>query len=179
MDNVKRGWKIRVGLYACLLVIYSNAQAMPATDSLNWSPNLDAVIIQEEDLIAKTQKQQDKDILLNSLNNLYDAKLYILFQEYLKKLPFDQQIINIKLQQKWLLERKLLSDQASTRYQGSLGSSACQASIEATKKRIKAIQQLTGTQEGTKSNASSDKNLRNHKYKGSAFSDDTDDDVNL
>ncbi len=83
-----------------------------------WIPDLNQSIEQLEEWLATDLPQQELNFSIANLNSVYDAKLYIKFQELLKLIDDEDQADLIESQANWLLLRKTLSTQAFNDYGG-------------------------------------------------------------
>jgi uncharacterized protein YecT (DUF1311 family) len=107
-----------------------------------WTPSVDQPIRQLEEVLASLEQQQPMNYTSANLAFLYDAKLYLLFQDYLAVLPESERASQIAEQKQWLAKRKELVQDAYAKYEGGTLApfSASQASINLTKKRIDEIE---------------------------------------
>jgi uncharacterized protein YecT (DUF1311 family) len=108
----------------------------------HWTPNLDQPIGQLEETLAKLEQQQPMNYTISNVAFLYDAKLYILFHDFLAFLPESERAAHISEQHQWLVERKIQVNEAYMKYEGGTFASysASKASVSATKKRIAEIE---------------------------------------
>ena len=108
----------------------------------DWQPNLDQSISQLEEILATLEQQQPKNYTIANLSSLYDAKLYLLFQNHLASLSDKVRAGEVERQRQWLEQRKKVVDAAYEEYEGGTLASfnAGQASIKMTKERIKKIE---------------------------------------
>ncbi len=83
-----------------------------------WVPDLTQSIEQLEEWIATDLPQQELNFSMANLNTVYDAKLYIKFQELLKVTDADDQQDLIDQQAIWLDARKTLTTKAFNDYGG-------------------------------------------------------------
>lgn len=113
-----------------------------------WQPNLNQPIRKVEETLAKQERQeslqQPVNFMIANVSFLYDAQLYILFQDYVAKLPQRQRHQAIEEQRNWLITRRQLMDEAASQYEGGTLASyvAGQASIKASKERIGSLSTL-------------------------------------
>ncbi|GAA0700482.1 hypothetical protein GCM10009104_31850 [Marinobacterium maritimum] len=120
------------------------AEALPASADLNWEPKLDQPIAQLEAQMALEETQLAKNHTLSSIAYLWDARLYLLFQDTLDYLPEQAQRHEVELQNRWLdqraeaMTRAFLNDKDGEVARFAAG----QAFIEETQKRIKELEQL-------------------------------------
>jgi uncharacterized protein YecT (DUF1311 family) len=108
----------------------------------DWQPNIDQPIGQLEEVLVKLEQQQPMNYTISNVAFLYDAKLYILFHDFIDQLPEAARASEIAEQEKWLGQRKKLIGAGYAEYEGGTLASftAGQASIDATKKRIAEIE---------------------------------------
>ena len=108
----------------------------------HWTPNVDQPIRQLEETLAKLEKQQPMNYTISNVAFLYDAKLYILFHDFLASLPESERDSQIAEQRQWLEQRKTKVHEAYMKYKGGTLASyvAGKASVSATKKRIAEIE---------------------------------------
>jgi len=83
-----------------------------------WVPDLTQSIEQLEEWIATDLAQQELNFSMANLNTVYDAKLYIKFQELLKVADTDDHADLIKQQARWLEMRQTLTMKAFNDYGG-------------------------------------------------------------
>lgn len=83
-----------------------------------WEPDLTQSIEQLEEWIATDLPQQELNFSMANLNTVYDAKLYIKFQELLKATDTDDHQDLINQQAIWLDVRKTLTMKAFNDYGG-------------------------------------------------------------
>ena len=109
---------------------------------MKWKPNLDQPIQQLERILAELEQQQPMNYTISNVAFLYDAKLRILFDDYLALLPESERVMQIKEQRQWLIARKAKVREGYMEFEGgTLASfSAGQVSIRVTKKRIATIE---------------------------------------
>jgi uncharacterized protein YecT (DUF1311 family) len=112
--------------------------------TLNWHPTLDQPAQELEENLAAEQQQQPMNYTSLNLGFLLDAKLYILFDQYLSSLPPDKRASAIDRQRRWLAQRASATTKAYAEYVGgTLASFAANESfIEITKARIVELQKL-------------------------------------
>lgn len=108
----------------------------------HWTPNVDQPIRQLEETLPKLEQQQPMNYTISNLSFLYDAKLYILFHDFLESLPESKRASQIAEQSQWLEQRKKQVHEAYMEYEGGTLASyaAGQTSVSATKKRIAEIE---------------------------------------
>ena len=106
-----------------------------------WKPNIDQPISQLEEILGKLEQQQSINYTISNVAFLYDAKLYILFHDFISALPESARAPQTAEQREWLKQRKMQVHEAYSQYDGGTLASytAGQASITATKKRIAEI----------------------------------------
>lgn len=117
---------------------------LPASADLNWEPKLDQPITQLEAQLQVEESQLSKNHTLSSIAYLYDARLYMLFQDTLDYLPEQARRHEVELQNRWLdqraeaMTRAFLDDEDGevARYK------AGEAFIEETRKRIQELERL-------------------------------------
>lgn len=120
------------------------AETLPASADLNWEPKLDQPIAQLEAQMALEESQKAKNHTLSSIAYLWDAQLYLLFQDTLDYLPEQAQRHEVELQNRWLdqraeaMTRAFLNDRDGEVARFAAG----QAFIDETQKRIEELQQL-------------------------------------
>lgn len=83
-----------------------------------WVPDLTQSIEQLEEWIATDLPQQELNFSMANLNTVYDAKLYIKFQELLRVADIENHQDLIKQQAIWLDARKVLTMKAFDDYGG-------------------------------------------------------------
>ncbi|MBP0048316.1 hypothetical protein H9C73_06175 [Marinobacterium sp. AK62] len=116
----------------------------PASADLNWEPNLDQPITQLQAQLELDESQLAKNQTLSSIAYLYDARLYMLFQDTLDYLPEKARKHEVELQNRWLdqragaMTRAFLNDEDGEVARFAAG----QAFIEETQKRIRELEQL-------------------------------------
>jgi len=108
-----------------------------------WEINLDQPIGQLEKTLSTLEQQQSMNYTISNLAFLYDAKLRILFDDFLVSLPESARTSQIDEQRTWLNQRKVQILQAYSKYGGGTMASynAAQVSIDITKERIITIQE--------------------------------------
>jgi uncharacterized protein YecT (DUF1311 family) len=109
----------------------------------NWSPELDEPILLLEELLDKSQAQQDMNYLATNLASLYDAKLWLAFQTHLDGLQGDTRNHALEKQRQWLLQRQKAIDEEYSSYEGGSGAplAAARLSMEMTQKRLAILRQ--------------------------------------
>jgi uncharacterized protein YecT (DUF1311 family) len=110
--------------------------ATPRT--LDWHPDLDQPIRQLHEVLDATEQQQPRNYTAANLAFVLDAKLYLLFQQYLQGIPGDRRNPATEEQRTWLSIRAAETDRAYSEYQGgTLASfSGSEAFIKVTQDRI-------------------------------------------
>lgn len=83
-----------------------------------WAPDLTQSIAQLEEWIATDLPQQELNFSMANLNTVYDAKLYIKFQELLRVADDKNHPVLVKQQATWLDTRKTLTMKAFDDYGG-------------------------------------------------------------
>lgn len=108
----------------------------------HWTPNVDQPIGQLEETLAKLEQQQPMNYTISNVAFLYDAKLYILFHDFLEYLPESERASQIAEQRRWLEQRKTQVNEAYMEYEGGTFApySAGETSVSATMKRIAEIE---------------------------------------
>lgn len=125
-----------------VLLLFSSCSTKPSSSlpsSLpNWSPDLSEPISLVEELLQKSEAQQDMNYLSTNLATLYDAQLWSIFQAQLEKLEGEARSLCLEQQRMWLKMREKATKEAYEDYDGGSGAplAAADASIEMTKKRI-------------------------------------------
>ncbi|MBV0933634.1 lysozyme inhibitor LprI family protein [Marinobacterium weihaiense] len=120
------------------------ADTLPASADLNWEPKLDQPIAQLEAQMQLEESQMAKNHTLSSIAYLWDARLYLLFQDTLDYLPEQAQRHEVELQNRWLdqraeaMTRAFLNDKDGEVARFAAG----QAFIDETRKRIEELEQL-------------------------------------
>ncbi len=107
-----------------------------------WQPNLDQPIQQLEEVMAKLEQQQPMNYTISNIAFLYDAKLHILFHDFVSSLPESARASEVAVQREWLEQRKAQVHEAYSEYEGGTLASYTggQTSIETTKERIAVIE---------------------------------------
>lgn len=121
-----------------------NPASRPASADLNWEPELDQPISQLEAQLEADESQLEKNHTLSSIAYLYDAGLYLLFQDTLDYLPEQAQRHEVELQNRWLDQRAQAMTQAFLEdADGEVARfKAGQVFIEETRKRITELERL-------------------------------------
>lgn len=123
----------------------SNADAQPTqqalSSELNWFPSLDKPLNQLQQDYAGLEDPARRNTTLSNIAYLYDAKLFVLFQDMLDYLNPKAQTRELKEQNDWLNKRKSLATAAFLKYEDPQQArlAAAQAFVDATKARIKVI----------------------------------------
>lgn len=112
------------------------------SEELDWFPSLEQPLEQLQQSYAATPNDSGRDRTLSSIAYLYDAQLFVLFQDMLDFLPKNARIIELQEQNDWLNRRKGLVTQAFLKEQDEVAAriNASQAFIEVTRKRIDEIE---------------------------------------
>jgi uncharacterized protein YecT (DUF1311 family) len=128
---------------ALLLSACTSLQAEHSVSLPEWSPDINQPIQQLEETLATLEQQQPRNYTISNVAFLYDAKLYILFNEFVGRRPSVMRAGEVAEQRQWLIRRKELIDAAYAVYEGGTLASfnAGQAAIDATKERIVVIEQ--------------------------------------
>ncbi len=125
------------------LLLCSCATAQPNSSRLlsEWNISVDQPIRQLEEILVELEQQQPMNYTISNVAFLYDAKLFILFHEFIDQLSESVRASEIAEQRKWLTIRKVQIHDAYSEYEGGTMASyaAGQASIDATRKRIAEI----------------------------------------
>ncbi|WP_188747936.1 hypothetical protein [Marinobacterium zhoushanense] len=111
------------------------------SEELDWFPNLDQPLEQLRESYANDPSPAKRSQTLSSITYLYDAQLFLLFQDMLDFLPKDARVQELKEQNAWLDKRQQLLTQAFLREQDKTAArdAASQAFIKATRARIDEI----------------------------------------
>ena len=115
---------------------------------MSWRPDLAQTITQLEAALEQAEQQQEMNLRIANLAAAYDAQLYLLFSDLLRRLaaaPAGEAAASADWeagQRRWLAERERRQGQAAAEYPGgTLASySAGEAFIAATKERIAEVQ---------------------------------------
>ena len=120
----------------------SRPERSSAVADLEWRPNISQPIEQLEEILAKVDAQQDKNYTISNVAFLHDAKLYIIFQEFVRQLAKHERGVEIAEQHAWLKQRTQLVESGSAEYEGGTLASyvAGDIYIDVTKKRIAEIE---------------------------------------
>jgi len=112
------------------------------SEELDWFPSLEEPLAQLHDDYAKATSPARRSQILSNISYLYDAQLFVLFQDMLDFLPRDARIEELKEQNAWLDTRQKLITQAFLREQDKAAArdAAGQAFIKATRSRIEEIE---------------------------------------
>ena len=133
-----------VAFVGIVVLLSGCATSQPDQSSLlpEWELEIDQPIRQLEEILAELEQQQPKNYTVSNVAFLYDAKLYILFHDFIASLSESARASQITEQRKWLTTRKAQIHESYSEYEGgTLASySAGRASIDATKKRIAEIE---------------------------------------
>ncbi len=122
----------------------STPVAAPVTTApLNWHPTLDQPIQQLQEVFAANDQQQPMNYTSSNIAFVMDAKLYLLFEQYIAALPEGKRAADIEEQRRWLQQRKVATSQVYDEYAGGTLASLVgnQAFIKATESRIATIEQ--------------------------------------
>lgn len=126
------------------LLLFGCATSPPDRSRLfsEWNIPIDQPIRQLEEILAELEQQQPMNYTISNVAFLYDAKLFILFHEFIDQLSESVRASEIAEQRKWLTIRKAQIHKAYSEYEGGTMASyaAGLASIDATKKRIAEIE---------------------------------------
>ncbi|KEA62631.1 hypothetical protein ADIMK_3103 [Marinobacterium lacunae] len=112
------------------------------SEELDWFPSLDEPLEQLQATYASDTSPAVRSQTLSSIAYIYDAQLFVLFQDMLDFLPSDARITELKEQNAWLDQRQKLITQAFLREQDKSAArmAASQAFIKATRSRIDEIE---------------------------------------
>jgi uncharacterized protein YecT (DUF1311 family) len=110
---------------------------------LDWHPRLDQPIQQLEEVLAATEQQQPRNYTSANLGFVLDAKLYLLFDRYIRSVPAADRSPIVEEQRQWLEKRRRATDEAYAEYEGGTFASFAgnRAFIEITKARVSEIEQ--------------------------------------
>jgi len=113
-----------------------------APSRIGWEIEILQPIHQLEAHLEKTEQQQEMNETIANISFLYDAKLALVFQEWISGLTEKEREKQISKQKQWLSERRKQIESAYQEYAGgSLAPfNAGQKSVEVTKKRILEIE---------------------------------------
>ena len=116
----------------------SATDSVPCVAGLDSRPEIDQPIRQLQEVLDASEQQQPRNYTSSNLAFALDAKLYILFHQYIETLDADARNEAIAEQSRWLDQRQTDSSKAYSAYQGGTLASyaANMAFIEATKQRI-------------------------------------------
>lgn len=140
---MKKSWVITTFLAGGLFAIGCTTQPLKSESLIpNWQPNINQPIEQLEEILSQLEQQQPMNYTISNVAFLYDAKLYILFGNFITVLPKSERTYRISEQNKWLKKREELIRLAYAEYEGgTLASySSGKMSIDFTKKRITEIE---------------------------------------
>jgi len=112
------------------------------SEELDWFPSLEQPLQQLEGIYASEQSVSARTQTLSSLAYLYDARLFVLFQDMLDFLPPDARTQELANQNTWLDQRETLATRAflSIKDADQARLAAGQAFIDATRARIEEIE---------------------------------------
>lgn len=111
--------------------------------ALDWHPRLDPVIGQLEEALAAAEQQQPRNYMSSNLAFALDAKLYLLFEQYMAAVRDETRPAVLNEQRRWLEKRKRATSEAYAEYEGGTLASFVGnlAFIEVTKERIAELEQ--------------------------------------
>lgn len=112
------------------------------SEELDWFPSLEQPLAQLEGLYAEEQSLAERNRTLSSVAYLYDARLFVLFQDMLDYLPDQARTHELEEQNAWLDQRERLATQAflSVEDADAARLAAGQAFVQATRERIEEIE---------------------------------------
>ena len=113
-----------------------------------WKPDVDGAIQQLEEKFDTLMQQQPMNGTSGAIAMVYDAKLYILFYDFVARLPESARGKELEEQRQWLAKREKLSAAAYAEYEGGTMAplNRNQAFIEATRARILEVERkIKGT----------------------------------
>lgn len=112
------------------------------SEELDWFPSLEQPLAQLEELYASETSVGERNQTLSSLAYLYDARLFVLFQDMLDFLHPDARAQELAEQNDWLDRRERLATQAflSVEDADAARLAAGQAFVQATRARIEEIE---------------------------------------
>ncbi len=112
------------------------------SEELDWFPSLKQPLDQLEGVYANEESAAVRNETLSSIAYLYDARLFVLFQDMLDFLHPDARIRELQEQNAWLDRREMLATQAFLQFDDEVEArhAAGQAFIDATRKRIAEIE---------------------------------------
>ena len=112
------------------------------SEELDWFPSLEQPLTQLEEVYASEASVTERNRTLSSLAYLYDARLFVLFQDMLDFLHPDARAHELAEQNAWLDQRERLATQAflSVEDADAARLAAGQAFIDATQARIDEIE---------------------------------------
>ncbi|MHC1769392.1 MAG: lysozyme inhibitor LprI family protein [Verrucomicrobiia bacterium] len=125
------------------LVSSSCSPPPPPATFEGWEIMIDQPIRQLEQTLASLEQQQPMNYTIANISFLYDAKLYILFREFIERLPESARTTEINEQRKWLKQRHTQVKKAYARYEGGTLApyNAAEADIAFTKRRIAVVEE--------------------------------------
>lgn len=111
------------------------------SEELDWFPSLEQPLEQLRESYANDPSPSTRSQTLSSISYLYDAQLFLLFQDMLDFLPKEARVTELKEQNAWLDKRQQLLTQAFLREpdKAAARDAASQAFIKATRARIDEI----------------------------------------
>lgn len=136
--------RIIMSMSAVALLLSGCAPSRPADTVLfpEWRPSLDQPIRQIEEILDELWQQQPLNHTISNLSFLYDAKLFILFHDYIALLPAAARVQAVDEQREWLAMRSAQVGEAHAEYEGGTLApyNAGHAAVAATKERIAEIE---------------------------------------
>ena len=113
------------------------------SEELDWFPDLEQPIAELEADYANEMTPAQRQQTLSSIAYVYDAHLFLLFQDMLDFLHPDARIRELEEQDRWLDQREVISTQAFLHHkkETQARSAASKAFIKATRERIAEIEE--------------------------------------
>jgi uncharacterized protein YecT (DUF1311 family) len=135
--------RILIAVIATLGCTACSPKPVAQQTPLNWHPQLDQPIRQLEELLATIEQQQPMNYTSANLGFALDAKLYLLFERYLRSVSIEARPAMLEEQRNWLDQRKQATNEAYAEYEGGTFASFAgnKAFIDATRARIAVLGQ--------------------------------------
>ena len=132
----------KLPVFALLLAGCSTTDPRRSLGELGWHPETDQPIRQLQEVLEATEQQQPRNYTSSNLGFVYDAKLYILFRQYLDAIDVGARGAALEEQGSWLHRRREAVSIAYSEYQGGTLASYVgnKAFIDLTKLRIAEIE---------------------------------------
>jgi len=129
-------------IFALLLAGCTDTAPPRSIAELDWHPETDQPIRQLQELLETTEQQQPRNYTSANLAFALDAKLYILYCQYLETLDLTERSAAIDEQGSWLHQRRTATSSAYSEYEGGTLASNVgnMAFIDATRQRILEIE---------------------------------------